>query len=91
MLCQTTVAGTEQTVGHELVIGIGSHVASDSRIGGGTRYVGITTVFSSDGRHLWTKINVVPFDEYSEALTETLKKTIIRIEEHNWRNTDRLG
>ena len=84
--------GAEQTVGHELVIGIGSHVASDSRIGGGTRYVGITTVFSSDGSyHLSERTNVVPFEEYTDALTETLKRTIVRVrEEDNWRNTDRV-
>ena len=58
--------GAEQTVAHELVIGVGSHVASDSRIGGGTRHVGITTVFSSDGGyHLSERTNVVPFEDYS--------------------------
>lgn len=82
----------EQNVGHELVIGIGSHMASDSRIGGGKRQVGITTVFSSDGSyHLSERTNVVPFEEYSSALTETLKKTITRVrEEDNWKNTDRV-
>jgi hypothetical protein len=84
--------GAEQTTGHELVIGIGSHLASDSRIGGGKRYVGITTVFSSDGSyHLSERTNVVPFEDYSVALTETLKKTITRVrDEDNWRNTDRV-
>ena len=84
--------GAEQNVGHELVIGIGSHMASDSRIGGGKRQVGITTVFSSDGSyHLSERTNVVPFEEYSSALTETLKKTITRVrEEDNWKNTDKV-
>lgn len=82
----------EQKVAHELVVGLGSHVATDSRIGGGKRFVGITTVFSSDGSYLLSdRTNVVPFDEYAAALTETLKKTIIRVrEEDNWRNTDRV-
>ena len=62
--------GAEQRVAHELVIGVGSHVASDSRIGGGTRHVGITTVFSSDGGyHLSERTNVVPFEDYSAAVT----------------------
>ena len=84
--------GAEQTVAHELVIGVGSHVASDSRIGGGTRHVGITTVFSSDGGyHLSERTNVVPFGDYSAALTETLKGTIIRVRnEDNWKSTDRV-
>ena len=84
--------GAEQTVAHELVIGVGSHVASDSRIGGGTRHVGITTVFSSDGGyHLSERTNVVPFEDYSAALTETLKGTIIRVRnEDNWKSTDRV-
>ena len=84
--------GAEQTVAHELVIGVGSHVASDSRIGGGTRHVGITTVFSSDGGyHLSERTSVVPFEDYSEALAETLKGTIIRVrDEDNWKSTDRV-
>ena len=84
--------GAEQTVAHELVIGVGSHVASDSRIGGGTRHVGITTVFSSDGGyHLSERTNVVPFEDYSAALAETLKATIIRVRnEDNWKSTDRV-
>ncbi len=84
--------GAEQTVAHELVIGVGSHVASDSRIGGGTRHVGITTVFSSDGGyHLSERTNVVPFEDYSAALTETLKGTIVRVrDEDNWKSTDRV-
>jgi len=40
-----------QTVAHELVIGLGSHSVSTSRIGSRKRFVGITTVFSSDGSH----------------------------------------
>lgn len=84
--------GAEQTVAHELVIGVGSHVASDSRIGGGTRYVGITTVFSSDGGyHLSERTNVVPFEDYPATLTNTLKGTIIRVrDEDNWKSTDRV-
>ena len=82
----------EQKVAHELVIGVGSHVASDSKIGSGTRYVGITTVFSSDGGyHLSERTRAVPFDDYSGALTDTLKGTITRVRnEDNWKNTDRV-
>ena len=89
---QPWLLAAQQTVAHELVIGLGSHVASDSRIGGGTRHVGITTVFSSDGGyHLSERTNVVPFECYSAALTDTLKSTIIRVrDEDNWKSTDRV-
>jgi hypothetical protein len=84
--------GAEQNVGHELVIGVGSHMASNSRLGGGSRHVGITTVFSSDGSyHLSERTNAVPFEDYTNALTDTLKRTISRVrDEDNWRNTDRV-
>ena len=84
--------GAEQTVAHELVVGIGSHVASSSRIGGGTRYVGITTVFSSDGSyHLSERTNVVGLDDYATALANTLKNTINRVRsQDNWKSTDRV-
>ena len=82
----------QQTVGHELVIGVGSHTASNSRIGGGTRHVGFTTVFSSDGGyHISERTGAVPFEEYAQALTATLKRTISTIrEQDNWKNTDRV-
>ena len=37
---------------HELVIGIGSTEVGRRRLGGRTRYVGITTLFQGDGRYL---------------------------------------
>ena len=82
----------QQTVGHELVIGVGSHTASSSRIGGGSRHVGFTTVFSSDGGyHISERTGAVPFDEYAQALTNTLKRTISTIrKQDNWKNTDRV-
>ena len=89
---QPWLLAAEQTVAHELVIGVGSHVASNSRIGGGRRHVGITTVFSSDGGyHLSERTNVVPFEDYAAALAETLQGTITRVrDEDNWKSTDRV-
>ena len=83
---------SSQTVAHELVIGIGSHSASTSRIGSRERFVGITTVFSSDGSYLLTDLTaVVPFNEYSDALYKTLKRAIIKVrEQDNWRSTDKV-
>lgn len=81
-----------QTVAHELVIGLGSHSASASRIGSRERFVGITTVFSSDGSYLLTdRTAVVPFDRYSDALYETLKRAITTVrKQDNWRSTDKV-
>ena len=63
---------SQQTVAHELVIGLGSHTVFGSRIGAGRRFVGITTVFSSDGSYLLSdRTAVVPFDDYAAALYET--------------------
>jgi hypothetical protein len=82
----------QQTVAHELVIGLGSHTESKSRIGAGKRYVGITTVFSSDGSYLLSdRTAVVPFEDYAAALYDTLKRAIntIRIQD-NWRSSDKV-
>lgn len=82
----------QQTVAHELVIGLGSHTETSSRFGAGNRHVGITTVFTSDGGyHLSERTGVVPFEDYAEALTTALKRTIQRVrEEDNWKSTDKV-
>jgi len=81
-----------QTVAHELVIGLGSHSVSNSRIGSQQRFVGITTVFSSDGSYLLSdRTAVVPFEEYEDALYETLKRSITTVrKQDNWRSTDKV-
>jgi hypothetical protein len=83
---------SQQTVAHELVIGVGSHSVSSSRIGSGQRFVGITTVFSSDGSYLLSdRTAVVPFEDYAEALYKTLKRSIITVrKQDNWRSTDKV-
>lgn len=82
----------QQSVAHELVIGLGSHTEQKSRFDKGKRHVGITTVFSSDGGyHLSERTGVVPFEDYGRELTETLTRTIERIRrEDNWKNSDRV-
>lgn len=75
---------------HELIIGLGSHTEKVSRLGSGNRTVGITTVFSSDGRYLLEdRTAAVPFDRYPGELTASLKRTISRVrEEDAWRASD---
>jgi hypothetical protein len=82
----------KQTVAHELVIGLGSHTVTGSRIGTHKRFVGITTVFSSDGSYLLSdKTAVVPFERYADALYDTLKRAITQVrKQDNWRSTDKV-
>jgi hypothetical protein len=83
---------SQQTVAHELVIGLGSHSVANSRLGTQQRYVGITTVFSSDGSYLLSdRTAVVPFDDYADALYETLRRSIVTVrKQNNWRSTDKV-
>jgi Piwi domain len=82
----------KQTVAHELVIGLGSHTVTGSRIGTHKRFVGITTVFSSDGSYLLSdKTAVVPFEKYADELYDTLKRAITQVrKQDNWRSTDKV-
>ncbi|WP_421521875.1 argonaute/piwi family protein [Ochrobactrum quorumnocens] len=83
---------SQQTVAHELVIGLGSHTVANSRIGSQQRFVGITTVFSSDGSYLLSdRTAVVPYEEYATALYDTLKRSITTVrKQDNWRSTDKV-
>ncbi|MDD3183518.1 MAG: hypothetical protein PHD48_12060 [Alphaproteobacteria bacterium] len=78
------------TVAHELVIGIGSHTYSTSRLGASERVVGITTVFSSDGKYLLDdRTGAVPYEEYKTALLGSLTRSIESVRSvDNWRSTD---
>ncbi|PWC92654.1 hypothetical protein [Azospirillum sp. TSO5] len=75
---------------HELVIGLGSHTVKAGRFGAGERTVGITTVFTSEGRYLLEdRTAAVPFDQYATELQRSLKRTITRVrEEDAWRSSD---
>jgi hypothetical protein len=75
---------------HELIIGLGSHTERSSRLGPGDRTVGITTVFSSDGRYLLEdRTAAVPFERYSAELKASLHRIISRVrEEDAWRASD---
>lgn len=82
----------QPTVAHELVIGIGSHTVMHSRIGAAERTVGITTVFSSDGRYMLDdRTTAVEYDDYPAALQETLKRSIETVRRQDaWRSTDQV-
>ena len=68
---------SDQTAAHELVIGLGSHHERRSRFGVGDRYVGITTVFTGDGRYLLqSRTRTVPFLEYGAAMLEAVRSAV---------------
>jgi hypothetical protein len=77
-------------IAHELIIGLGSHHLSDSRIGGRERVVGITTVFSSDGNYLLdNKTAAIPYADYAEALLDSIRAAIESTRKaQNWRPED---
>jgi len=81
---------SQPTVAHELIVGIGSHTLATGRLGGRERIVGITTVFSSDGKYLLDdRTASVPYDEYEEALFKSLSRSIETVRRiDNWRSTD---
>lgn len=74
-------------VAHEFVIGLGSAYAGEGRLGKRDRLVGITTVFSGDGRYRLSSVSrAVPMSEYRATLLESLRETIDRVRgDMNWR------
>lgn len=80
------------TISHELVFGLGSAELTATRLGARQRTVGITTVFSGDGRyHLSSLSQAVPFDEYPDAVLSSLRSTIDTVRrDFNWRKGDRV-
>ena len=66
-----------QAIAHELVVGLGSYEAQGSRFGARQRYVGVATVFSSDGRYmLESRTPATPANEYFGALLDALERVI---------------
>lgn len=75
---------------HELVIGLGSHTEKNGRLGSGERTVGITTVFTSEGRYLLDDHTAaVPFEQYPAALQQSLVRTINAVRTADaWKSSD---
>jgi hypothetical protein len=80
----------EAPLAHELVIGLGSHRLSRSRLGSGERVVGITTVFTGDGRYLLdSRSTAVPYDEYPAAILSALRRAVAEVRrDQNWQPSD---
>lgn len=75
---------------HELVIGLGSAVLRESRLGEERRVVGITTIFSGDGQYLLSNASKeVGYEHYVEELLSTLKSCLAEIERrYAWQKGD---
>jgi hypothetical protein len=71
---------------------LGSAKVGEHRLGKHERFVGITTVFSADGNyHLSNLSKVVSMDEYQEALLESLRTAIRKVQtEMNWQPKDQV-
>lgn len=81
---------SDQTIAHELVVGIGSHHERTSRFGSGDRYVGITTIFTGDGRYLLeSRTRAVSFEDYPSAMLDALGTAVERVRsDFAWAPTD---
>jgi len=75
---------------HELVIGLGSAVLRESRLGEERRVVGITTIFSGDGQYLLSNTSKeVDYESYVGELLSTLKSCLEEVEKrYAWQKGD---
>ena len=82
----------DNPLAHELVVGLGSASISDSRLGARERMVGLTTLFTNEGRYLLGNMsNAVPFDEYGTAVLDMLTSSIERArKDMNWQKGDEV-
>lgn len=80
----------DSTIGHEVVFGIGSAMIHSSRLSTKERMVGITTVFTGDGRYYVNNISsAVSSEQYFETLLENLRTTMDRVKtDFAWRPKD---
>lgn len=86
------VLATREPATHEIVIGIGTADVAQRRGGEHTRYFGITTMFQGDGRYLMSDMTrEAVFEEYTEALIESLTATLSDVREANrWQTGDKV-
>lgn len=86
------VISTPPPTSHELVVGLGVTEISDGRLSKKTRYIGFTSIFQGDGRYLvWGTTKEVEYENYPNALLESLKQTIEFVQQQNtWQEGDRI-
>lgn len=79
-----------RAMAQELVIGIGSSHISQNRMSANQRFVGITTVFSSDGNYLVSNVSKdARYEDYPEELLRALRTCIEDVKARNaWQPQD---
>ncbi|RAJ78954.1 argonaute-like protein [Chitinophaga dinghuensis] len=87
---QPWLLAADKPIAHELVIGIGSSLSQNSRLGQKERMIGITTVFTGDGNYFINNVSAaVPADEYFDTLLANLRNTMTSIQKSfNWQPRD---
>jgi len=99
LACYAKLGGTpyvisvpRRAMAHELVVGIGSAHVRQSRIGPCERFVGITTVFSSDGNYFVSNVSKeAPYEEYPQELLRALRECIDDVKARNaWQPQDTI-
>ena len=80
----------DTTIAHEVVFGIGSAMIHTSRMGSKERMIGITTVFTGDGRYYVNNVSsAVASVDYAETLLASLRTTMERVKnDFAWRPRD---
>ncbi|GAA1575782.1 Piwi domain-containing protein [Dactylosporangium maewongense] len=97
--CYAKLAGTpyvakvvDRPMAQELVVGIGSAHDRPNRLARSERYVGITTVFTSDGHYRVSNISgEATYDTYPQELMLALRTCIEDVKARNgWQRQDRI-
>ncbi len=96
LACYAKLNGTpwrirsDQTIAHEIIIGLGSASIGEGRFGRRQRIVGITSVFLGDGEYVFSNLSqAVSIDAYQETLLTSLRATFARVKQDlNWRERD---
>lgn len=83
---------TKSIGAHEIAVGLGSAEVGEGRFGQRERFVGITTIFSSDGNyHLYNLSRAVSADKYQSAMLNALRAALESIRTGmNWQPGDQV-
>lgn len=99
LACYAKLGGTPYVISvprrpmaQELVFGIGSAHVRRNRMGPPDRFVGITTVFNSDGNYLVSNASrEAPYEHYPQELLRALQVCIEEVKERNgWQPKDMI-
>ncbi|MBV9163879.1 MAG: hypothetical protein JO281_20530 [Pseudonocardiales bacterium] len=99
LACYAKLGGTpyvisvpRRAMAHELVFGIGSSYVRQSRMGPHERFVGVTTVFNSEGNYFVSNVSRdALYDQYPHELLRALRVCIEDVKERNaWQPQDTI-